>query len=122
MRHGYDKQGRPVLYMRPRFQNTKDYVNQVRLTVYNLERVMDSMDPSSGVEAMTLIIDFKDYSIWNAPPMSQTREVLHILTCCYPERLGCALLFDAPMLFTMAYKVIRPFLPPVTQEKVCTHG
>ena len=27
--HGEDREGRPVIYMKPRFENTKDYENQV---------------------------------------------------------------------------------------------
>lgn len=77
--------------MRPRFQNTRNYALQTQLTVYTLEMAIASMDRSCGVEQLVMLIDFHGYSIWNAPPMSQTREVLSILMDHYPERLGpCA--------------------------------
>ena len=63
------------------------------------------MDQSKGVEQLTLLIDFKDYSLFNAPPMWQSKEVLHIITSCYPERLGLALLVDAPWIFKTFFKV-----------------
>lgn len=40
---GRDLQGRPILYMRPQYQNTKNYEEQNRLTVYMLERCVQSM-------------------------------------------------------------------------------
>ena len=42
--HGHDRAGRPVMYQRPRFQNTKDYVAQVQQVVYALEREAGMMD------------------------------------------------------------------------------
>lgn len=117
-RNGFDLLGRPIIYMKPRFQNTKNYDKQVRYTVHHLERAMESMNQFEGVEQMVLFIDFHGYSITNAPPMSVTKEVLGILLNCYPERLGLALMIDAPFLFNMAYKVIYPFLPTETRKKI----
>ncbi|KJE90365.1 hypothetical protein CAOG_01687 [Capsaspora owczarzaki ATCC 30864] len=117
-RHGRDRAGRPIIYMKPRFQNTKNYAEQVRYTVHHLEQAMRSMNLHEGVEQMTLLIDFQGYSVMNAPPMSQTKEVMSILLNCYPERLGLALMVDAPFLFNMAYKVVYPFLPTETRKKI----
>eukprot|EP01137_Pigoraptor_chileana_P016618 Opistho-2@73643 len=117
-RYGFDKQGRPVFCMRPKLQNTKNYVDQVRLTVFMLEEVFHSMDRSKGVEQMVLMIDFDGYSVMNAPPMHVSKEVMHILTLQYPERLGLAILVDAPFLFTMAYSVLSPFIPIETRKKI----
>lgn len=51
---------------------------------------MRSMDLARGVEQHTVIIDFKGYSIFNAPPMHVTKEVMNILLDQYPERLAHA--------------------------------
>ena len=88
--HGFDRCGRPVMYQKPRRQNTKDYVSQVRHVAYFLEREMQSMDLSRGVEQHVVIIDFKGYSVFNAPPMNVTKEVMGILLDQYPERLAHA--------------------------------
>eukprot|EP00123_Amoebidium_parasiticum_P008223 comp18657_c0_seq1/m.20299 comp18657_c0_seq1/g.20299 ORF comp18657_c0_seq1/g.20299 comp18657_c0_seq1/m.20299 type:complete len:297 (-) comp18657_c0_seq1:181-1071(-) len=116
--HGRDKQGRPILWMRPRFQNTKNYAEQTRGTVYMIERCVRSMEAHRGVEKLLLVIDFKDYSMMNAPPMSQSKEILTILMDHFPERLGDAVVVDAPLLFSMTYKALSPFLPPETKKKV----
>ncbi|KNC83456.1 hypothetical protein SARC_04297 [Sphaeroforma arctica JP610] len=116
--HGLDRYKRPVLYLRPRLQNTTNYVEQNRLTVYMLERCIESMDASYGTEKLTLIIDFKEYSLRNAPPMAQNKEFMTILSEHYPERLGVAILVDAPMIFNMTYKLLQPFIPAETKKKV----
>eukprot|EP00045_Choanoeca_perplexa_P004304 m.37401 g.37401 ORF g.37401 m.37401 type:complete len:187 (+) comp12497_c0_seq8:96-656(+) len=61
--HGSDKHGRPVIYQRPRRQNTKTYDLQVKQMAYLLERSVTSMDSSKGIEQHVLFIDFKGYSV-----------------------------------------------------------
>eukprot|EP00045_Choanoeca_perplexa_P004302 m.37385 g.37385 ORF g.37385 m.37385 type:complete len:77 (+) comp12497_c0_seq5:419-649(+) len=46
--HGSDKHGRPVIYQRPRRQNTKTYDLQVKQMAYLLERSVTSMDSSKS--------------------------------------------------------------------------
>lgn len=116
--HGHDRSGRPVMYQKPRNQNSKDYVLQVQQVAYFLEREMNCMDLSRGVEQHVLLIDFKGYSIFNAPPMSQAKEVLHILMNQYPERLGNAFMVDAPFLFNALWSMVKPFLPQATRDKI----
>jgi len=117
--HGKDLTGRPIMYMKPRLQNTKDADTQIRHLVYTLERCV--AETGSGVEKLVLVIDFKGYSIMNAPSFSQQRQTLSILQDHYPERLGLALCFDAPSLFWGAYKLISPFIDPVTAAKIQFH-
>jgi hypothetical protein len=117
-RNGFDKFGRPVCYMRPRLENTKDYANQVRFLVYTLERTVKSMDIARGVESWVWIFDFKGMSIFNATPMSTAKEVLDIIMTCYPERLALAVLVDAPYIFSVFFTAISPLIPPMTKKKL----
>jgi len=117
-RRGYDKTGRPVVYFRPRNENTKNYENQVKHLVYTLEKVISTMDPSKGIESWVFVFDFKGLSLTNSAPMSTSKKVLEILTCHYPERLGLALMIDAPYIFSMFYSAISPFIPEMTKHKI----
>lgn len=112
-----DKQGRAILVMRPSRENTHDHDGNLLHLVYQMERIVASMAPA-GPEKLLLLIDFKGYSMLNAPPMKTSRETLNILQHHYPERLGKAVLFDAPWLFSATFKALTPFIDPVTREKI----
>jgi hypothetical protein len=45
-------------------------------------------------------------------------EVLNILQNHYPERLGLALILNVPWLVNMFFKLIQPFIDPVTRNKM----
>ena len=50
--------------------------------------------------------------------MSTARTVLNILQEHYPERLGLALVINVPFLVNAFFRLIMPFVDPVTREKV----
>eukprot|EP00667_Euglena_gracilis_P015778 EG_transcript_16452 len=116
--HGKDQLGRPVIYMKPRVQ-LKDpgtQRQQMRHLVYTLERAIWSME--NDVEKYVLLIDFNGYSMRTAPNISTQRETMSILQDQYPERLGLAVFVDAPFLFHQTFKLLRPFVDPVTAQKL----
>ena len=117
-RNGFDQHGRPVAYMRPRLENTKDWDNQVRHLVYTMERLVDSMDPAAGVESWVWIFDFHGMSYSTSVPISIGRQIVDILGTSYPERLGVAYMVDAPYIFSFFWAAISPLLHPVTKSKV----
>jgi hypothetical protein len=113
---GYDQQQRPCLYLRPGKQNTKISDRQIHHLCYMLDRLIDMMPP--GVESNCLIIDFKTSSNSNIPSVAQARAVLNILQTHNPERLGRALICDTPWYVNTFFKLISPFIDPVTREKM----
>mmetsp|Transcript_23180 Transcript_23180/g.38136 ORF Transcript_23180/g.38136 Transcript_23180/m.38136 type:complete len:262 (-) Transcript_23180:482-1267(-) len=119
-RYGYDKEGHPVLILQPRLENLAkgDATRPIKmkLLVYTLERIVDSMPP--GVEKLVLLIDFKGYSSSNAPDLKTSKETLNILSNHYPERLHRAVCLRPPWFFYTFYKMIGPFVDPVTRQKV----
>lgn len=54
---------------------------------------------------MTWLLDFEGYSMRNAPAVRTSMHVLHTLQNHYPERLGAAVCYHAPTLFSMTWKV-----------------
>lgn len=111
---GYDVEGRPGFYMIPSRQNTTDNDRQVQFAVWMLERCIDSMEP--GVETLDLLINFADRA--KHPNIGQARQVLNILQDHYPERLGLALVLNIPFLVHAFFRLILPFVDPVTRAKL----
>ena len=54
---------------------------------------------------MMWLVDFVGYSLRTAPPLSTTRTTVHILQNHYPERLGAALCYYPPRLFSYTWRV-----------------
>ncbi|AET40851.1 phosphatidylinositol transporter Ecym_6481 [Eremothecium cymbalariae DBVPG len=120
---GFDKDRRPILYLKPGRQNTRTSRRQIQHLVFMLERVIDLMPP--GQDTLTLLIDFRDHNdipkvLGNSktPPIGVGKEVLHILQTHYPERLGKALLTNIPWLAWSFLKMIHPFIDPQTRDKL----
>ncbi|KAF3077432.1 hypothetical protein CFAM422_000327, partial [Trichoderma lentiforme] len=115
---GFDRQGRPCQYLNPGRQNTDSSPRQIHHLFYMVERVVDMMPP--GVEMLSLMINFKPSKQRQntSVPVSTAREVLHILQNHYPERLGKALIINVPWLVQGFFKIITPFIDPVTREKL----
>lgn len=111
---GYDTRGRPALYMCPSKQNTEESARQIHFVVWMLERAIDLMGP--GVETLALMIDYADKA--KNPSIGTARTVLNILQTHYPERLGLALIAHLPWLLHAFYKLITPFIDPLTRLKM----
>lgn len=110
-----DKCGRPVLVMRPRCQNTKSVKGQIKYLVYCMESAVVNLPEDQ--EQMVWLIDFHGFNLSNISVMV-TKETAHVLQDHYPERLGIAILYDAPKIFEPFWKVAKPFLDPKTASKV----
>ena len=50
--------------------------------------------------------------------MATSRSVLNILQDHYPERLGVACIINIPFLINAFFKIILPFVDPLTREKI----
>ncbi|THH09331.1 hypothetical protein EW145_g2088 [Phellinidium pouzarii] len=114
--NGFDKDGRPVIYMRPGLENTSQSPRQLRHLVWCLERAKDFQPP--GVESIAIVVDYKSTTLRTNPSISIARKVLHILQAHYPETLGRGLVVNMPMILAFFYKGIAPFMDPVTRDKI----
>ncbi|KAJ1913138.1 hypothetical protein IWQ60_009344 [Tieghemiomyces parasiticus] len=81
-------------------------------------QVRDAESSDDGPEALSLVIDCEGWSMSNSVPLGTARETLNILGSHYPERLGHAFVLNAPWLFWTFFKLVSPFVDPVTRRKI----
>ncbi|KAJ3270319.1 hypothetical protein HDV01_000384 [Terramyces sp. JEL0728] len=113
---GFDKCGRPILYLIPARENTKTYDRQLRYTVYNLEKVIKMMP--EGVETFCILVDYQDLSVMTAPPLSVSKKFLEIFGNHYPERMHISFIVNPSWYIWVFFKLIKPFIDPVTAAKL----
>ncbi|KAF9930764.1 hypothetical protein FBU30_011300 [Linnemannia zychae] len=113
---GFDMESRPLLYMKPRLENTAASPSQIRHVVYHLEIAIALMP--EGVEKLCIIIDFAGSSMTKNPGVAMAREIINVLGNHYPERLEKGYIIHAPWFFFPFFKLISPFIDPVTKAKI----
>lgn len=75
---------------------------QIKYFVYCMENAILNLPPHQ--EQVVWLIDFQGFSLSNIS-LNLARETAHVLQEYYPERLGLAIMYNAPMLFQPFLKV-----------------
>ena len=83
-----------------------------------MEHASRIADASSPDGKMAWLLDYVGYTRHNQPPWKVSLSTLSIVQNHYPERLGRAVNFKPPLLFEIFWKAIRPFVDPVTRDKL----
>uniref|UniRef100_A0A8C5B853 SEC14-like protein 2 n=1 Tax=Gadus morhua TaxID=8049 RepID=A0A8C5B853_GADMO len=132
---GYDREGSPVWYdvigpLDPKgllLSATKqDFLKtKIRHTeMLHRECCRQSEKLGKNVEAITLIYDCEGLGlkhIWK-PAIEAYGEILTMFEENYPEGLKRVFLIKAPMMFPMAYNLIKHFLCEETKRKIMVLG
>ncbi|XP_062221983.1 uncharacterized protein LOC133921213 [Phragmites australis] len=111
----FDKSGRSILVMRPGCQNTKNANGQLKYLVYCMENAI--LNLPCGQDQMVWLIDFAGFSLPNVS-LQVTKMTADVLQGHYPERLGVAILYNAPKFFESFWKIASPLLEKKTFNKV----
>ncbi|CAG8641175.1 3460_t:CDS:2, partial [Acaulospora colombiana] len=90
--NGFDKHGRPIVYLRPGLENTKAGPRQVKNVVFTFESAIAIMP--ENVENIIIIVDFENCSVRSSPGLGIAKEFMHVLGSHYPERLAMALVIN----------------------------
>lgn len=115
-RRGFDKRNRPVLLVRPAKKSSEDWDTQLRHIVWNFESAIATM--AEGVEQIVWLVDYRNFSLIGAPPLSFGKQVMSTLADHYPERLGHVFALDPPMIFRFFWTAISPFIHQQTKDKI----
>ena len=115
---GYDRNGRAILYFVPGLENSKNGYDNMKHLVYQLERGVACTARKSGLSKYVIILDFRGYRLSNAPPLATTKMTVEILQDHYPERLLRFYICNPPTIFRFFWKIVKPFIDPVTKEKI----
>lgn len=121
-RNGFDKLGRPIIYMRERRNRRHETFNKkfadILLHLINcLEQASRAMPLDRGVEQWVFVIDMAGFSLLGGDDMSHSRDSIDIFNAVYAERLGVAFILNAPWYFNVFYKMMAPFVDPETKVK-----
>ncbi|GJP57899.1 hypothetical protein CLOP_g17970 [Closterium sp. NIES-67] len=105
------------LVIRPRFHdpNTRNLDEFVRLIVYAMDTALGSCQ-AANYHKCGVIIDMEGLAYRNL----DTRGVLAIIAILqnqYPERLVCLFLIHVPTVFWTLWKLVSPFIDPITKKK-----
>jgi len=121
---GYDKHGRAIMYMRPARENRMgEEEDNMKHLVYFLERTAAITGRNCGKQKVILMTDYEGFNMKTMPPMSTAKYTLQILQGHYPERMYRAYICHPPFIFRTFWAVIKPFIDPVTKDKVVfVHG
>ena len=114
-----DRFGRPILILHNEYENSTDYPNMLKHTLWNIEKATRIMDASpDNISRYVIIMNMSNFSYSNQPPMSVAREVANALGNSYPERMGTVLILHAPWLFRAFYAALTVVLDKRTLAKV----
>ena len=120
---GYDVDGRAIICAHLGARNTRDEEAQLRSLVYTLEKAFACTSRKSmeiggrPLEKVLMVFDFDGYSRKNSFQFSTLKKVNEILSHQYPERLKAVYMINPPVIFSVVWKMIRPFIDPVTRQK-----
>lgn len=122
---GYDKDGRALMIMRSARENTHVEQDNMKHLVWNLEKAIactakksKELGASTPLDKINLVIDYAGFKLSNAPPMSTTKFTLDVLQKHYPERMYRIYCVNPPFVFQAFWGIVRPFVDPVTKEKI----
>lgn len=104
--------GEPVAYSSYAAENTDPDAN-----VEHMRFAMDQLLHEESLHRMTWVVDMQHFGRRHLSP-SVARRVLGLFADHYPERLRCAILYDAPAIFSGLWSAVKMFADPVTVRKV----
>jgi CRAL/TRIO domain len=125
---GYDKDGRVIIYVNATARRTGNIQSQLQAFALLMEKaaactarkssLLQSGRNGAPLEKFVVVVDYSGFTMKDRASLPQVKEILKMLQTHYPERLHRAYLISPPVASRIIYAIIRPFLDPVTKEKI----
>ncbi|GAX82370.1 hypothetical protein CEUSTIGMA_g9799.t1 [Chlamydomonas eustigma] len=115
---GFDKHGNPVMIVYVARHVPKKLESISKYICYCLDSCerLGQTNPNWGGKYIGMLyltgMTLANYDV------TGLRAIFDMLQNHFPERLECMYLYDAPMIFYALWKVVSPFVDPVTRKKV----
>lgn len=135
--YGFDKTGRPVLYkLYGKFDATAiknlaggSFDNLFKYHIWEQEAASQmffdqSLRTGHLVETITGIVDVKDMSMFQITRdfLAMVKMLAEVDQKQYPETMGRIYILNAPSVFPLVWRGIRPWLDPITAAKIFVLG
>ncbi|KAK9898506.1 CRAL/TRIO domain-containing protein [Cystobasidium minutum MCA 4210] len=116
---GTDKQGRPLIFARVKHHKAADQTQEemLKFIVHNMELSRTLFPLGSGIETSSVVFDMTGFGLSNTDWDTATMAI-NVFQSYYPETLGHAIVWNAPMVFSAVWKIVKPMLDPVVREKI----
>lgn len=113
----FDKEGKPCLYCFVHRHNAsdRDMEEMIMFIIYSLETLVRNGRPDE--EMFSVFFDLSRFGMKNMD-FEVVKHLITILQSNYPDTLEKFNIIDSPMIFSACWAVIRPWLDPVTSNKV----
>ncbi|GMM35405.1 Csr1 protein [Saccharomycopsis crataegensis] len=114
---GFDKQGRPIVVVRPRLHHSSDQTIE-EMQLYTLMVIETArLFLKEPVDSASILFDMSDFSLSNMD-YSPVKFMISAFEAHYPESLGVLLIHKAPWVFSGIWNIIKNWLDPVVASKV----
>lgn len=112
-----DLHGRPACYVHAHNHNAYDRnIEEVRkLSIWTLESLRKAANPKE--ERFVVCVDLCKFTM-RCMDYEAIKQQIHILQVHYPDTLDSCFVIDSPFIFCACWRIIRPWLDPVTASKV----
>jgi hypothetical protein len=113
---GFDKGGRSTFVFLTRRVASHDPEWSLKEALYTIERAIASSKAEDG--SISAIVDLKDFSLKQAPPLDIGKQFLTTLRNHYAGHVKQIFIVDAPTSFRWLWNVLKGFVGTSTRDKI----
>lgn len=92
-----------------------NFEDELKYLMFIIELAISQMD--KHVEDWIWFIDLSGFSRNESPPLGVMKSTIQVLNDHYPSRLFRCFILDAPWVFSILWKMISPFIDPISYAK-----